>query len=369
MFSIQPLTDEVIRAAIRENARIAGVRTGPTLPDPDAVLNYHRIRMILLAVKTGRAEHLLSQTAVDPGMSAEDVAAVERMQDEIIQADPQLIAMFARLEARRNAPVVKRPRRKAPERHMESQNASPENATEEPSTARPAIGYTTPKGKPQVFRLKTIGEVWKRMERFFVECTDVTPLRPVSAMLIFSETPQALAQPRVAEALEKARLVLGESKASAWVGLGAVLPELATLTNDSLVTGGVQHQWNVLPEHFEAALELLRSGDPWPQSLMPIASLTVMYQFHWTGTGHDANDVQPSMCITQLSSRSAITPQFLFPFESADDSFLAYLGRIKKLVPLPLSAKNFRLFQPTTRSGTLVPRLVDTSAIAKVLGR
>jgi len=95
----------------------------------------------------------------------------------------------------------------------------------------------------------------------------------------------------------------------------------------------------------------------------------VMHQFHWTGTGHDASDTPPSMCLTHLSSRSALTPQFLFPFESADESFLAFLGRIKKLVPIPLSAKHFRLFQPTSRSGTLVPRLFDTSAIAKVLGR
>jgi hypothetical protein len=60
---------------------------------------------------------------------------------------------------------------------------------------------------------------------------------------------------------------------------------------------------------------------------------------------------------------------FLFPFQAADDSFLSYLDRIKKLVPFPLSAKHFRLFQPTSRSGTLVPRLFDTSAIAQVLGR
>jgi hypothetical protein len=369
MFSMQPLTEEMIRAAIRENARIAAVQTSATVPASDAVLNYHLIRRILLAIKTGGAERFLALEAGQPGVTAENVAAVERLQDEIIQADPKLAAMFSRLEARRNAPVVGRQRRKAPARHVEPQKASSEATPEQSSPAQPAIGYVTPKGKPHVFRLKTIAQVWKRMERFLAECTDAKPLRPVSAMLNFTETPQALAQPRVAETLERARLMLGQSRPSAWVGLAAVLPELATLTNDSLVTGGVQHQWNVAVDHFEAALDLLLAGDPWPPSLVPIASLTVMHRFHWTGTGREVNDTEASMCLTHLSSRCAITPQFLFPFESADDSFLAYLGRIKKLVPLPLSAKNFRLFQPTSRSGALVPRLFDTSTIAKVLGR
>ena len=184
---------------------------------------------------------------------------------------------------------------------------------------------------------------------------------------MLTETALALEQPGVAAALEKARDVLGPSSPMAWSGLGLILPDLAAGTLDPLFRGGVQHQWNLTADQVDAAIQLMLGGDPWPPALVPIASLTLLHRFHWTGTGRVGDSAEVSTCITHLASRSALTPLFFFPFESANESFLSYLRHIKPLVPFPLSPKNFRLFQPTARTGTLVPRLFDTSAIADVL--
>jgi hypothetical protein len=242
------------------------------------------------------------------------------------------------------------------------QLASPDSA--EPM--RPAIGYATPKGKPHTFRVKQIARVWSRLENFFRGCTDADPLRPASATLTFSESKSSQADPRQSTFLEQARAAFGASRPSAWSGLGAVFPDMSRGNLEPLFGGGVQHQWTLSPDQVEAAIQLLIAGDPWAASLIPVASLTLLHRFAWKDTRR-ADSPPDSMCITSLASRSALTPYLLFPFESADESFLAYLRHIKPLLPLPLSANNFRLFQPSGKKGNRVPRVIGKSAIAQVL--
>ena len=370
---MEPLSDEVILAAVREHARITSVQAGPTAPDARAVLNYSRVQSILVALAAMNVERFLATQNGQPfAETAEGIAAVERHREEILRSDPKLAQMLARMEARLRERATREPvqRAKQPRRPKPSaaSSISPSAETPEPaSSARPAIGYVTPKGKPHYFRAKTIEQVWQRLEQFFRGCTDVDPLQPMNGTLNFAETAAALENPRVMAALEKAREQLGASAPTPWTGLGILFPELATATGSSLFTGGVQHRWDVKPGRAEVAVELMLAGDPWPNDLMPIASLTMLHRFRWTRTGRDGDDVQPSTCITHLAPRSALTPMFLFPFETADDRFLDYLAEIRGLLPVPLSAKNFRLMEPTSRGATLVPRLFDTSAIDKVL--
>src|SRR6185436_16099516 len=109
--------------------------------------------------------------------------------------------------------------------------------------------YVTPKGKPQVFRAKTVRQAWERLDRFFRECTDADPLRPVgTATLVFSESAETHEQPGLVAALDKLREVLGVGNPSAWTGLGVIYPEAAGTV---LGSGGVQHRWSLKPEQLE----------------------------------------------------------------------------------------------------------------------
>ena len=160
---MEPLNDEVIRVAVRENARIAAVRSGLTDPDVRAVANYHRVRSILMGLAMGEA----GQRFLNPGnpsgaATGDEIAAVERQREDILRSDPMLARMLSAIEARRiNSTSVDRPK-----------------PAETPATTRPGIGYQTAKGKPHYFRVKTIAQVWQRLERFFRGCTDADPLLP-----------------------------------------------------------------------------------------------------------------------------------------------------------------------------------------------
>jgi hypothetical protein len=361
---IKRLTDESVVAAIRENERIANVRSGATEPDAQAVYDYHRIRTILLSRVMGVPDNPFARMFDATGGTTDaDIAAVERHREEILRADPELAAMLARTDAALRQFTGVQP---APKPRARRGNAKAEEPID--ASRRTVISYSIPRGIRQVFREKTLAKAWERFERFMRACTDGDPRRPTSATLQFAEGARIAAEPKMLGALERVRAALGPSRAQAWSGLGLLVPEMAAGSPNLLMSGGVRHTWEITDSNIDAALELMFAGEPWPRTMTPVTLLTIMHQFAWTDTGGPTAEHERSMCFTTLAGRCTFAPHYVFPFEAADDRFLAYLGRIKDLVPTPLSFKHFRTAHPT-KTGTLVHRKFDTTAIASVLAK
>jgi hypothetical protein len=236
----------------------------------------------------------------------------------------------------------------------------------------PFIVYEPPHGG-QAIRPAGPVPAWDRVSAFLRSCTNADPNRPGSVTLtVFEPSPGDPAE-WYDRAVHAAEARFGRGERQAW--LQGVREDFSVNSRAYCV------EWRLASQQGGEARSYLTEGGPWPRTKYGPVKLTLSYTFRWIdprtrgvlpGQGAEARahpTQAPSDLILGLAKRSWAILDGRFPFAAPDDAFIAYVGLVAPLAPVPLLPNRFRHWIPTKQYSNLgyKRRKVDGRLLGNVL--